>query len=279
MSEAPTAEPVTQSTEPNPYGQPPGEQAPPAKRSVRSKMSRETLLLLVSIPALVIIVGAGWVIWRSQAELDSIEARQLDWGNVGTLIVQHIQLSLMATVLVLIIAIPLGVLLTRPGAKRAAPVVMNIANMGQSAPAIGLFVLLAIWIGFGFWTAIVALTLYGILPVLANTIAGLQGVDQNLVEAGRGMGMSNFSVLTRIELPLAVPVIMVGVRTALVLVVGVATFATFIDAGGLGTLITTGVNLFRFPILISGAILVALLALVIEWLGRVLEMVARPKGI
>lgn len=279
MSEAPTTEPVTGSDEENPYGQPTDEQAPPAKRSTRSKMSRETLLLLISIPALVIIVGAGWAIWRSQAELDSIEQRQLEWGTIGTLIVQHIQLSLVATVLVLIIAIPLGVLLTRPGAKKFAPAVVNVANMGQSAPAIGLFVLLAIWIGFGFWTAIVALTLYGILPVLANTIAGLQGVDQTLVEAGRGMGMSNAAVLTRIELPLAVPVIMVGVRTALVLVVGVATFATFIDAGGLGTLITTGVNLFRFPILISGAILVALLALVIEWLGRVLEMVARPKGI
>jgi len=93
------------------------------------------------------------------------------------------------------------------------------------------------------------------------------------------MGMSGASVLLRIELPLAVPVIMSGVRTALVLVVGTATFATFINAGGLGAFITTGVTLFRYSILISGALLVALLALVVEWAGRLLEMVARPKGV
>jgi osmoprotectant transport system permease protein len=157
--------------------------------------------------------------------------------------------------------------------------VVGIANAGQSAPAIGLVVLLAIWIGFGFWTGVLAFTLYGILPVLRNTITGLQGVDPTLVEAGRGMGMSGRAVLLRIELPLAVPVIMSGVRTALVLVVGTATFATFINAGGLGSLITTGITLFRYSVLVSGAVLVALLALVVEWAGRVLEMLARPKGL
>jgi osmoprotectant transport system permease protein len=86
-------------------------------------------------------------------------------------------------------------------------------------------------------------------------------------------------VLARVELPLAVPVIMSGVRTALVLVVGTATFATFINAGGLGSLITTGITLFRYPILVSGAVLVALLALLVEWAGRLLEMLARPKGL
>ncbi len=91
--------------------------------------------------------------------------------------------------------------------------------------------------------------------------------------------MSARAVLLRIELPLAVPVIMSGVRTALVLLVGTATLATFINAGGLGTLIVTGINLFRYPIVVSGALLVALLALLIDWAGRVLETYARPKGI
>jgi osmoprotectant transport system permease protein len=115
--------------------------------------------------------------------------------------------------------------------------------------------------------------------VLRNTITGLQAVDPTLVEAGRGMGMSNAAVLFRVELPLAVPVIMTGVRTALVLVVGVASFATFIDAGGLGGLIVTGITLFRYSVLVSGALLIAVLALVIEWAGRVLEVMARPKGV
>ncbi|WP_328998688.1 ABC transporter permease [Kribbella sp. NBC_00709] len=235
--------------------------------------------LLIGQPLFVAIVVAVWAIWRSQAELDSIEQRQLEWSLVGRLTLQHLELTVVATVIVLLIAVPLGIALTRPRSRRAAPLVVAVANAGQAAPVIGLIVLLAIWLGFGFWTAILALCLYAILPVLRNTIVGLQGVDPTLVEAGRGMGMSTVAVLGRIELPLAVPVIMAGIRTALVLVVGTATLATFIDAGGLGSLITTGIRLLRYPVLISGAVLVAALALLIDWAGRVLEEVTRPRGL
>ncbi|MDQ6640871.1 MAG: ABC transporter permease subunit, partial [Actinomycetota bacterium] len=152
---------------------------------------------------------------------------------------------------------------------------------GQAAPSIGLIVLafIALQGWSGFWVAIFALSLYGILPVLRNTITGLQGVDPTLVEAGRGVGMSNTAVLLRIELPLATPVIMSGVRTALVLLVGTASLATFVNGGGLGGIITAGITLYRYPVMVAGAVLVALLALLIEWLGRVLELIARPKGI
>jgi len=237
---------------------------------LRRPASREQLLLLAGIPALVLVVLGAWVAWRLTADLDDIEAR-LTW--------QHVRLTLVSTVLVLLLAIPLGIMLTRRGFDRAAPLVVGVANIGQAAPAIGLVVLFAIWIGFDFWTAVVAFTLYGILPVLRNTIVGLQGVEPTLVEAGRGMGLSAAGVLWRIELPLAVPVIMAGVRTALVLVVGVASFATFIDAGGLGALIQTGITLFRTSVLVSGGLLIALLALVVDWLGRVLETAVRPKGL
>jgi osmoprotectant transport system permease protein len=117
------------------------------------------------------------------------------------------------------------------------------------------------------------------LPVLANTIVGLRGVDQRLVEAGRGQGMSAMAVLFRVELPLAVPVMLTGVRTALVLLVGTATLATFIDGGGLGVLITTGINLFQPKLLVSGALIVGLLALTVDWLGRLFEELFRPKGL
>lgn len=240
---------------------------------------RESRLLLLVLPVVVALVFGAWLWWRATADLDSIEARQLEAGLIMRLIWQHIKVTLVSTVLVLAIAIPLGIALTRPRLRRAAPVAVGIANSGQAAPSIGLIVLLAIWLGFGFWTAVAGLTLYAILPVLRNTITGLQGVDRTLVEAGRGLGMSGAGVLFRIELPLAVPVIMTGVRTALVLLVGTATLVTFIDAGGLGALIVTGITLFRFPVLVSGAILVALLALLVDWAGRVLERVARPKGI
>ena len=249
------------------------------QRRTRSRLSREQALLLSVLPVIVLLVFGGWVWWRQTADLDAIESRQLAWGTLGDLTWQHVRITLVTTVFVLLTAIPAGILLTRRKLRRAAPLFVGIGNIGQAAPAIGLVVLLAIWLGFGFWTAVLAFTLYGVLPVLRNTIVGLQGVDQTLVEAGRGMGMSARAVLFRIELPLAVPVIMAGVRTALVLVVGVASFATFIDAGGLGALIQTGITLFRTSVLVSGGLLIALLALLIDWVGRVLEAVARPKGL
>lgn len=110
-------------------------------------------------------------------------------------------------------------------------------------------------------------------------MVGIEQVDARLIEAGRGMGMSSTAVLFRIELPLAVPIMLAGIRTALVLLVGTAALATFINGGGLGVLITTGVNLNLNTVLVSGSILVALLALFIDWLGRVVEHVARPKGL
>ncbi len=245
----------------------------------RRRIDRETWLMITVPPLLVLLVFGGYVLWRQTAELTPVEASQLRWSTTLDLLWQHTKLTAVSSLLVVLIAVPLGILLTRGRARRLSPLVVGIANVGQSAPSIGLIVLLAIWLGYGFWTAIIALVLYGLLPVLRNTITGLQGVDPTLVEAGRGLGMSAASVLLRVELPLAIPVIMAGVRTALVLVVGTATLATFINGGGLGGIINTGITLFEFRLMIAGAVLVAVLALTIEWLGRLLELIATPKGI
>ena len=234
--------------------------------------------LMVQPVAILLVLGA-WTLWRGTTSLDSIEARQLAWSEIGQLAVQHLELTVVATLAVLVVAIPVGILLTRPRFRRASTAVVGAANAGQAAPAIGLVVLLAMWVGFGFKTAVIALALYALLPVLQNTIVGLNQVDQTLVEAGRGMGMSSLAVLFKVELPLAVPVMAAGIRTALVLLVGTATLATFINAGGLGGLIVTGITLFRYPILVSGALLVALLALAVDWAGHVMEEILRPKGL
>ncbi|WP_084342797.1 ABC transporter permease [Janibacter corallicola] len=235
--------------------------------------------LLIGLPLLCAVVLGGWAIWHQTAELDDIEARQLAWGTILDLTREHIVLTLITTAVVLVTAIPAGILLTRPAFTKLSTPVVGFANAGQAAPVIGLIVLLAMWLGFGTTTAVVSLAIYGFLPVLRNTIVGLQQVDQTLVEAARGMGMSGADVLRRVELPLALPVIMAGVRTALVLVVGAASFATFINAGGLGALIVTGVTLFRYPILISGALIIAVVALLVDWAGRVLELALTPKGV
>jgi osmoprotectant transport system permease protein len=175
--------------------------------------------------------------------------------------------------------VPLGIVLTRPWARRVAPLFLGIANIGQAIPSIGILVLLAVTVGIGFEQAIYALVLYAVLPVLRNTMVGLDQVDPTLIEAGRGMGLTSRGVLLRIELPLAVPVMLAGIRTALVINVGTATLATFIGAGGLGWIINQGNVQNRTPVLLTGSALTAVVALALDWIAGIVEDVLRPKGL
>jgi len=229
--------------------------------------------------AVLLALLVGFAIWMLVAPLSATERSTLNPATLLNLTGEHLALTFVATVFVLVIAIPLGVVLTRRPLRAVAELVMAVANIGQAAPAVGLIVLLAALIPNGFRASIIALVAYAVLPVLRNTMVGIRSVDQRLVEAGRGMGMTSLAVLFRVELPLAVPVMLSGVRTALVLLVGTASLAAFVNGGGLGLLIVTGVNLYLFTVLIAGAVLIALLALIIDWLGRVVEHVARPKGL
>jgi osmoprotectant transport system permease protein len=158
-------------------------------------------------------------------------------------------------------------------------VILAIANIGQATPAVGVVILLAIVWQTGYTTALVALVIYAFLPVLRNTMIGIEQVDANVRESARGMGMTPVQVLSRIELPLAVPVILAGLRTALVFCVGVATIATFINAGGLGDMIVNGLKLQRYPVLVVGAVLVACIALLIDWVAALAEDILTPRGI
>nr|WP_036947442.1 ABC transporter permease [Luteimicrobium xylanilyticum] len=230
-------------------------------------------------PLVVLAVFGLYLVWLNRADLTATERSTLNGHDLLRYTLQHLSLTFVSAVIVLVVMIPLGILLTRRPFVRASGAVLAVANVGQAAPAIGLVVLLAFWLGFSYWTAVVALVIYAALPVLRNTMLGIQSVDPVLVEAARGMGMSSFGVLVRIELPLAVPIMLAGTRTALVLLAGSAALATFIGGGGLGLLITTGVNLFLPRVLVSGALLIALLALLVDWLGRLVEHVARPKGL
>ena len=230
-------------------------------------------------PLVIVVLGVGYLLWYRSATLTETEQASLGWGTLRTAVLAHIELTLVATVIVVLIAIPLGIALTRPAMRRFEPLAVNIANIGQAAPAVGLLVLFTFWLGTGFRTAIVGLVVYAVLPILQNTIVGLRQVDQRTIEASRGIGYSSARTLLQVELPLAVPVILNGVRTALVILGGTATLSTFIGATSLGTLITTGVTLFLPKLLVSGAVLVALLALIIDWLGRLVELAATPRGI
>lgn len=240
---------------------------------------RVTWQKLTFLPALLAAVLIATWIWFEQADLDEISKNALSNGQVGKALRQHVELTAISTFFVLIIAIPLGILLTRRRFRKGAPVAMALANTGQATPAIGLLALLVIWMGIGEKAALTGIIIYAVLPVLSNTIAGLKANDPTLLEAARGIGMSPLGVLARVELPLAVPLILAGVRTALVLNVGTATLATFGGGGGLGVLITTGITNQRMPVLMLGSILTVVLALLVDWLASLAEVVLSPRGL
>ncbi|MBO4255274.1 ABC transporter permease subunit [Streptomyces griseorubiginosus] len=234
---------------------------------------------LTVLPAAVLAVLLATWLWFRQATLDQISEHALADGQVSKALWQHVELTAISTFLVLVIAIPLGVLLTRGAFRKATPVAMALADAGRATPAIGVLALSAIWLGAGIRAALLGMIVYAVLPVLSNTVAGLRANDPALLEAARGIGMSPLGVLGRVELPLAVPLILAGVRTALVLNVGTATLATFVGGGGLGDLITTGITTQRMPVLILGSALTAVLALLVDWLASVAELMFRPRGL
>lgn len=243
---------------------------PPGQRSTISALVTPILLLVALVLLYLYIHGRT---------LDSIEQRSLGRDFLLARVLEHVRLTAVSTVFVILIAIPLGVMLTRPSLRRATPFVLAFVNVGQAVPSIGVLVLLALTVGVGFGKAVIALVLYSLLPVLRNAMVGLQRVDRALIDAGRGMGMTKRSVLFRVELPLAVPVMMAGIRTALIINVGTATLATFTNAHGLGDVIEAGIVLDRRPVLITGAVLVAVLGLTIDWLAGLAERALRPRGI
>lgn len=234
---------------------------------------------LVVQPLVVLAVVAAVLVYVATAELNPTESGLLNFRSLRALTLEHIQLTVVTAIIVVVVAVPTGILLTRRSARAGRPPVVAFANFGQAAPSVGLLVLAATLFDIGFWTAVLGLSVYGILPTLRNTMTGLEQVDPALVEAARGMGMSSQGALGRVELPLAVRVILTGIRLSLVLIVGTAALAPFIGGGGLGQLIITGVNLQLDKQLVVGAVLIASLALLVDWLGRVVEEVARPKGL
>ena len=247
--------------------------------TTRDKGRRRRVAGMAVRPVLLSVVLLALYLWVNAQTLDSIETRALDPGKIRFEVWQHVQLSLVATAITIAIAMPLGVLLTRRFARWIKPIGLGLGNFGQAIPSIGLIVLLALWIGIGFWTAVFGLVAYATLPILRNTIVGLDGVDPALKEAARGMGMSRLAVLFRVELPLAVPVILAGVRTALVLTVATAALATFIDAGCLGGGLVAGIKLNRPSLSLTFGVLAAVLALLADWVGGIAEEVLRPRGI
>lgn len=190
---------------------------------------------------------------------------------------EHIFLAGIAMLIAIIIAVPLGIILTR--FKKVAETVIGITAVVQTIPSLALLGFMLPIFGIGIVPAVIALTLYALLPILRNTYAGITGVDPSLVDAGRGQGMTSFQILFMVELPMTMPILMAGIRTSTVLTIGVAALATFIGAGGLGDVIIRGLNINDRNLILAGAIPAALLALVFDYVLKKLEEKVTPKGI
>jgi len=201
-----------------------------------------------------------------------------DSSTFLVLLRQHISLVVVSSLLALIIALPAGILITRPRFRKAEWLVSNIANLAQTIPSLAVLALMISVLGIGFKTAVFALFIYSILPIFRNTVAGLDSIDKNLIDAAKGMGMKPHQILFRIELPNSAYSILAGIRTAVVLNIGTAALAYVIGGGGLGVWIFTGIQLFDNGFLISGAIPVTILAILADYLLRKLENVIVPKG-
>lgn len=252
----------------------------PPRQSAHSR--RRSLWGYLSIPVVLVAACLALYGWIASANLDwtSAQYSQITFGALMAHVGRHVELTFVSTVFVLLIAIPLGVLLTRSFTRRFRGVLLTVVNIGQAIPTIGVFGLaVVLWLFLGFWPAVVGLTIYTVLPVVQNTMVGIEQVDADVLEAGRGMGMSKVRVLLRLELPLAIPVMLAGVRTALVINVGTATLAYYIGAGGLGDVIAAGLALNRTIVTVTGATLAAVLALLLDYLAGLAEDFLRPKGL
>lgn len=180
-------------------------------------------------------------------------------ARILELTVEHLEVTGISVLLAIILGVPIGIAITKN--KKAAQVVLYVVGVIQTIPSIALFGFLIPFIGIGLKPAVVALVLYGQLSIIRNVYAGIANVSPVLVEAARGMGMTGWQILFKVQIPAAFTVILAGVRTATVTIIGIATIAAYIGAGGLGDLIFRGIATLNFNMVLAGAIPVAVLSL------------------
>jgi len=194
-------------------------------------------------------------------------------ANLIVLVGEHLKLVLISSCITILIGIPLGVWVTRPSGKSFLPIVTDLTSFGQTFPPVAVLALAVPVFGFGLLPTVIALFLYGLLPVVRNTIAGLRAVPKDTIDAAYGLGMSRFQTLVRVEIPLAARVIMAGVRISVIINIGTAMIGAVIGAGGLGSPIIAGLVQDNIAYILEGAIPAAILAILADQLlARIEEL-------
>ena len=214
--------------------------------------------------------------------MDVLEFIYKNSEKCWTLTLEHIWIVFFSVFLATLIAVPAGIIITRN--DRLAEKVINAANILMTIPSIALFGIMLPFLsifghGLGKVPAIIALVLYSQLPIIRNTYTGIKNVPPSLIEAGKGIGMSSWSRMVQIEIPMAIPVIIAGLRTATVMNIGIAAIAAYIGAGGLGVFIQQGIARVYNEMILAGALLVALLAIVVDLLMALIEKIVTPRGL
>lgn len=220
-------------------------------------------------------IAFGALLWGSGLLLEILSY----WRDILFLGREHLFLVAVSSSLAIAVGVPLGVLLSRPFMRGVAETIIQVVNLGQTIPTLAVLALSLSVLGIGTVPAIFALWIYSLLPIVRNTYAGILGVSPPILEAARGMGMTNTEILYRIELPNALYVIIAGIRTALVINIGTVPLAFLIGAGGLGQLIFTGIDLFNTGMMLAGAIPTALLAVGVDFLFGLLAYYMVSKGV
>lgn len=199
--------------------------------------------------------------------------------------IDHLMIIGVAISISLVLGIFIGVVISVPGREALADSVLYLAEIVMTIPSMALFGLLMLLLAgiglsaIGFLPAVIALIVYGQLPILRNTHIAIKSVDPHMIEAGRGMGMSNWQILYKVELPLALPVILAGLRNSIVLLTGIAAIAALIGAGGLGVPIFRGLRTARYDLIVIGGVTVSIFALIIDGLMALLERWITPRGL
>ncbi|MBF7024860.1 ABC transporter permease [Staphylococcus kloosii] len=191
--------------------------------------------------------------------------------------IEHFYISIIALLIAIVVAVPIGILLSK--LKRTSNIVLTVAGVLQTIPTLAVLAIMIPIFGVGKTPAIVALFIYVLLPILNNTVLGVQNIDKNLKEAGTSMGMTRFQLMKDVELPLALPLILGGIRLSSVYVISWATLASYVGAGGLGDFVFNGLNLYDPLMIVSAAVLVTALALFVDFILSLIEKWAVPKGL
>ncbi|MEI7027741.1 ABC transporter permease [Paenibacillus sp. y28] len=199
------------------------------------------------------------------------------WEDLLYALLQHMELVMMSMAIAIIVGVPLGILVTRFISLKKW--VLGGAGILQTIPSLALLGFMIPFFGIGMKTAVAALFLYSLLPIIRNTCTGILDVDKATIEAAKGMGMTNGQILFKVKLPLALTVIMAGIRTATVINVGTATLAAFIGAGGLGDFIFIGISRNIDALILLGAIPAAVLALLLDSVLGYTEKLTTPRGL